>query len=483
MLATPLPRGLARSPALASSRGVREITRSNAPAAPIAPRSCSRLASGSRRGVVAASSSSASSSSSTSSSSTQARRLASDNLPPLRVVVTGGSKGIGRALVEGFLTSGDDVAFCSRDASRVAEAEREVREKFSSSSPSPKIFSAPCDVSKPGDARRFAAQAAEALGGLDVWINNAGMSTWGSLADDDRATQGSSSGSGSGSGSGEGGGGASSLSSCDEAEIAAVVATNVTGTILGTRAAILAFSKQQQQQQAGEGEGGGGGGHIYNMDGAGSDGGATPNFAAYGASKLALASLHKSVKAELKELGLADRIGVHRISPGMVTTDLLMKGTGRPRAKFFVNVLAESPGDSVSFFFPSLFFRGGREGKKGCCAPIAPSLLGLSTERGPFLTLTSHTKKKNLCRASPAIKTRKKNQNEGRLPGAEDSRDREEASQLGPRRAVRCVLDAGQGPGAASGEGDDGGEEGPVPGRRVEEGGSGFGEREREREM
>jgi NAD(P)-dependent dehydrogenase (short-subunit alcohol dehydrogenase family) len=72
------------------------------------------------------------------------------------------------------LASGDDVAFCSRDASGVAEAERELRAKFSSSSsssspPSSKIFSAPCDVSKPGDARRFAAQAAEALGGMDVW--------------------------------------------------------------------------------------------------------------------------------------------------------------------------------------------------------------------------------------------------------------------------------------------------------------------------
>lgn len=83
--------------------------------------------------------------------------------------MTGGSKGIGRALVEGFLASGDDVAFCSRDASRVAEAERELKSKFSASSSSPKIFSAPCDVSKPGDARRFAAQATEALGGIDVW--------------------------------------------------------------------------------------------------------------------------------------------------------------------------------------------------------------------------------------------------------------------------------------------------------------------------
>ena len=64
------------------------------------------------------------------------------------------------------------------------------------------------------------------------------------------------------------------LSGADEAEIAAVVATNVTGTILGTRAAILTLAKQQQEQSAG-----GGGGHIFSMDGAGSTGGATPNSA------------------------------------------------------------------------------------------------------------------------------------------------------------------------------------------------------------
>ena len=186
------------------------------------------------------------------------------------------------------------------------------------------------------------------------------MSTWGSLADDDRepgsssSSSGSgSSGSGSGSGSSSGnssraGGKAPFLSTCDEAEIASVVATNVTGSILGTRAAILTMAKQQQQQQQASG------GHVFNMDGAGSDGGATPNFAAYGASKYALASLHRSVKAELRELKLSERIGVHRISPGMVTTDLLMKGTARPRAKFFVNVLAESPAASAGFLVPRI---------------------------------------------------------------------------------------------------------------------------------
>ena len=38
------------------------------------------------------------------------------------------------------------------------------------------------------------------------------------------------------------------------------------------------------------------GGHIFNMDGAGADGGATPRFAAYGASKRGLVQLGKSLQ-------------------------------------------------------------------------------------------------------------------------------------------------------------------------------------------
>jgi NAD(P)-dependent dehydrogenase (short-subunit alcohol dehydrogenase family) len=38
------------------------------------------------------------------------------------------------------------------------------------------------------------------------------------------------------------------------------------------------------------------GGHIFNMDGAGADGGATPRFAAYGATKRGLAQLGKSLQ-------------------------------------------------------------------------------------------------------------------------------------------------------------------------------------------
>lgn len=79
------------------------------------------------------------------------------------------------------------------------------------------------------------------------------------------------------------------------------------------------------------------GGHIFNMDGAGADGNPTPRFAAYGATKRGLVQLGKSLQAELKMLGI-NNVGIHNLSPGMVTTDLLM--SGRPCSPTFTLVLA-----------------------------------------------------------------------------------------------------------------------------------------------
>lgn len=168
-----------------------------------------------------------------------------------------------------------------------------------------------CDVSSPGAATAFASAAATALTTIDVWINNAGCTTF------------------------------SPVMEADDAATAAVVTTNLLGTLLASKAALCVLAAQPT------------GGHLWNMDGAGSDGIATPNFAAYGASKAALTHLHKSMKAELKAAGLAGRVGLHRLSPGMVTTGLLMAGVGAtPASDFFINVLAEAPADSAAFVVP-----------------------------------------------------------------------------------------------------------------------------------
>jgi NAD(P)-dependent dehydrogenase (short-subunit alcohol dehydrogenase family) len=85
------------------------------------------------------------------------------------VVVTGGTKGIGRAIAERFLAAGDDVIVCARKApeqSIVVAGAVEAREA---------LFVA-ADVREPDQIARVIAACKDRFGRLDVLVNNAGGS-------------------------------------------------------------------------------------------------------------------------------------------------------------------------------------------------------------------------------------------------------------------------------------------------------------------
>jgi NAD(P)-dependent dehydrogenase (short-subunit alcohol dehydrogenase family) len=84
------------------------------------------------------------------------------------VLITGGSRGIGKATVERFLEEGSRVVTCSRDA---AELESTVQDL----SPLGWVQGVPCDVSVPEEVERLVAAAEDSLGAIDVLINNAGI--------------------------------------------------------------------------------------------------------------------------------------------------------------------------------------------------------------------------------------------------------------------------------------------------------------------
>ena len=91
-----------------------------------------------------------------------------------RVLISGGSRGIGRAIVEAFAANGDNVAFLYRsreeEAAKVAEAVGAVAIK--------------ADVSDPVEVRRAITEAEAALGGsIDVLVNNAAVSWIGQMQD------------------------------------------------------------------------------------------------------------------------------------------------------------------------------------------------------------------------------------------------------------------------------------------------------------
>ncbi len=101
-----------------------------------------------------------------------------------------------------------------------------------------RLFGVVADVSSPSDVSRLGSEAKTALGAVDVWLCNAGCS--GSFAP--------------------------FLGASDEA-LEKVVRTNLLGALLCAREAATLMLEQQL------------GGHLFLMDGAGADGGATPQYA------------------------------------------------------------------------------------------------------------------------------------------------------------------------------------------------------------
>src|SRR2546430_1597605 len=83
-------------------------------------------------------------------------------------LVTGGTRGIGRAVVERLLEEGCAVAFCARSSDGV---EAMLREHAGTS---PALLGQPCDVTAPGELETFVDTAASALGRLDLLVANVG---------------------------------------------------------------------------------------------------------------------------------------------------------------------------------------------------------------------------------------------------------------------------------------------------------------------
>ena len=104
-----------------------------------------------------------------------------------RAIVTGGSKGLGRAIAAELVAEGAAVAICSRHADELEATAAELARQAAGAGAG-RVLALPCDVTDPDQVSAFTAAAAAALGGLDILINNAGGARpgrFGTLTDDD----------------------------------------------------------------------------------------------------------------------------------------------------------------------------------------------------------------------------------------------------------------------------------------------------------
>lgn len=84
-----------------------------------------------------------------------------------RVVVAGGSRGIGRSIALAFAAAGADVSICARGASTLAATRDEI------AAHGHHVHAAPCDLADAASVAAYVAEAAAALGGIDILVNNA----------------------------------------------------------------------------------------------------------------------------------------------------------------------------------------------------------------------------------------------------------------------------------------------------------------------
>ncbi|WP_150302646.1 SDR family NAD(P)-dependent oxidoreductase [Pseudomonas saliphila] len=87
-----------------------------------------------------------------------------------KVIINGGSRGLGRAALEMYAAEGCDIAFFSRDAARVAETVKVLE------SHGVKVFGDAFDMNDSEAYKKWLISAAERLGGCDIFIHNASSS-------------------------------------------------------------------------------------------------------------------------------------------------------------------------------------------------------------------------------------------------------------------------------------------------------------------
>ena len=106
-----------------------------------------------------------------------------------RAIVTGGSKGLGKAIAGELLAEGAAVTICSRNADELnATADELKKAATEGDARAGSVIAMACDVTEPDQVADFIESAASAMGGLDILINNAGGARpgqFGTLTDED----------------------------------------------------------------------------------------------------------------------------------------------------------------------------------------------------------------------------------------------------------------------------------------------------------
>ncbi len=186
----------------------------------------------------------------------------------MNAIITGSSKGIGKAIALKFAEAGYNVFLCSRNREDLEKTAEEIRKLYKKVN----VFALATDLSKKDEALAFATWCLQ-QGGPDILVNNAGTYLPGNTIDE------------------------------PDGNLEKLIETNLYSAYHVTRGLIAAMKEK-------------GGGHIFNICSVAAlhayEGGGS-----YSISKFALNGFSQNLRHELKQ----DKIKVTAVFPGAVLTD------------------------------------------------------------------------------------------------------------------------------------------------------------------
>jgi short-subunit dehydrogenase len=223
------------------------------------------------------------------------------------IVVTGGTRGIGKGLAREFLKRGQNVVICGRGQDSVDAAVNELSAEAGNNAC---IAGTSCDVTRHDQVQALWDFAKTEFGDVDIWINNAGMSNT-----------------------------RFPIGRLPQNEVEAVTEVNLIGTMNGAQVALKGMTEQ-------------GHGALYNFEGFGSNGMKQMGMSLYGCTKFGLTYFTKALIKETEN----SPVIVGYMSPGIVITDLSLRDRGKmpPERWEFVKKIFNIIADRVETVTPWL---------------------------------------------------------------------------------------------------------------------------------
>lgn len=200
-------------------------------------------------------------------------------------VVTGGAKGIGKAVALAFIREGARVALVDVDRAGLTALREEIEKRGG------QALTVPCDISSSSDVKEMADQVLKTFGRIDVLVNNAGAIRRGTIE------------------------------SVTEEEWDRVIAINLKGNFNCCRAVIETMKRQ-------------GGGNIVNVSSIAAKTGDITSAPGYGSSKAGGDALMKTLALQLAHYG----IRVNAVSPHAIETEMSAQWPEEKRREIIASI-------------------------------------------------------------------------------------------------------------------------------------------------